>query len=144
MEEFSAHPRFIIQRRLGAGSFGVVYEAYDRQRDSPVAIKTLSHADASSLYRFKREFRALAGISHPNLVTLYELMSSGGAWFFTMELIDGVSFLDYVRQDGGNAGRRADATATLTLDDPIGVAEAAASVMRPRNALPSSRVHFEA
>ena len=51
----------------------------------------------------KREFRALAGISHPNLVELYELFVTNRDCFFTMELVDGVSFVDYVR-GGARAG----------------------------------------
>src|SRR5437764_4196769 len=78
---------------------GVVYEAHDRTMDKVVALKTLTRAEAEHIYRFKREFRALADVSHPNLATLYELMSDEQNWFFTMELVDGVTFIQYVRHE---------------------------------------------
>ena len=95
-EHFKGTSRFAIRRRLGAGAFGTVYEAYDRERNTMVALKSLREANADGIYRFKREFRALAGVTHPNLVTLYELISDGEHWFFTMELIEGHNFVDYV------------------------------------------------
>lgn len=79
---------------------GVVYLARDRERGQDVALKTLRQIDAPTLLHFKREFRALAGISHPNLVSLFELFHAGDQWFFTMELADGVSFQRWVRPDG--------------------------------------------
>jgi len=54
-------------------STGVVYEAHDHQRGHRVALKTLCRPDPDALYRFKREFRQLAEISHPNIVRLYDL-----------------------------------------------------------------------
>jgi hypothetical protein len=90
--------RFEIRRRLGAGGLGVVYEAFDQDRQERVAIKTLLHVSANGLYSFKREFRSLADIQHPNLVRLGELIHDGQRWFFTMELLEGQNFVSYVRE----------------------------------------------
>jgi hypothetical protein len=97
--EFYGTERFSLRRKLGAGGMGVVYEAHDRSIDKTVALKTLSRAEPDHIYRFKREFRTLADVSHPNLVELHELMSEGHHWFFTMELIKGVTFINYVRPE---------------------------------------------
>jgi serine/threonine protein kinase len=105
-EGFTGTERFELLRCLGAGGMGVVYEALDRQRQERVALKTLSGLRPENLYYLKQEFRALADISHPNLVTLYELFAVEGHWFFTMELVPGVNFLDYVSSvspDGSTA-----------------------------------------
>ncbi len=94
--QFAGTERFEIVRRLGAGGMGVVYEAFDADRGARVAIKTLLRADGEALLRFKREFRSLRDLHHPNLVTLFELIENSGEWFFTMEMVNGVNFLSYV------------------------------------------------
>jgi hypothetical protein len=75
--EFRGTERFAVQRRLGQGGFGVVYQVYDRQQDAVVALKALLEAHAGPVYDFKREFRGLANTVHRNLVRLYELLSDG-------------------------------------------------------------------
>ncbi|RMH38704.1 MAG: serine/threonine-protein kinase PknK [Deltaproteobacteria bacterium] len=95
--EFGGTDRFAVRRRIGAGGMGIVYEAHDRERDAPVALKTLRRINAQGLYRLKQEFRALRDLQHPNLVSLGELVEDGGHWFFTMELVPGRDFLSYVR-----------------------------------------------
>src|SRR5258706_9221316 len=92
--------RFELVRRLGEGGMGVVYEAFDRDRRARVAIKTLRTFSAVALARFKREFRALQDLQHPNLITLGELISDGEQWFFTMELGRGDDILAFVRGHG--------------------------------------------
>jgi serine/threonine protein kinase len=99
--EFVPPARYRIVRRLGEGGMGVVYEADDIERGSAVALKTLLRFDAAALYRFKREFRTLADVLHPNLVRLYELVvEENERAFFTMELVRGTDFLTYVRKPG--------------------------------------------
>jgi tetratricopeptide (TPR) repeat protein len=104
--EFPGTARFRVLARIGQGGMGVVYRAWDRERRTHVALKALRTASAETLFRFKNEFRALADLHHPNLCALGELVHDGGRWFFTMELVDGVDLLAYVRPPlpGGEPG----------------------------------------
>jgi len=98
-DTFGGTERYEIRRRIGSGSFGVVYEAFDHVRKTPVALKWLKYVEPDAIFRFKNEFRRLAEISHPNLVTLFDLESDGNAWFFTMELVRGVPIHTYLRPE---------------------------------------------
>jgi len=89
--------RYRVLRRLGEGAMGEVYEALDTERDERIALKVLKRTGTESLVRFKREFRALSDLHHPNLVGLGELVSEEDQWFFTMELVRGVDFVSWVR-----------------------------------------------
>ena len=97
MKSFEGTDRFVHRRCLGTGSFGSVHEVYDRKRQASVALKTPHETTASSLFLFKREFRTLAEVHHPNLVNLQELIVDGNHWCFTMELIEGTDILHFLR-----------------------------------------------
>src|SRR5687767_1416687 len=101
LDSFAGTDRFTIVRCIGQGGMGVVYEAYDQVRQMTVAVKTIRGGDATDLYRFKREFRSLSNITHRNLATLFELFADSTPCFFTMELVSGVTFLEYVRSASG-------------------------------------------
>lgn len=95
------HERFEIRSTLGRGTSSIVYRTFDRQRGGEVALKVLSVQGSASMLAFKREFRSMADLSHPNLVKLYELHAAGEELMFTMELVDGNDFLGYVRRPVG-------------------------------------------
>lgn len=94
---FGGTERFELVRSLGEGGMGLVYEAKDRESGQQVALKLLRISSPDLLARFKSEFREFQSLSHPNLVSLGELHQHRGSWFFTMELVEGPSFLEYVR-----------------------------------------------
>ena len=96
-EAFAGTDRYEITGTLGAGGMGVVYDALDRDRNVRVALKTLKTISPRALFRFKQEFRSLAGLEHPNLIQLHELVAVDDLWFFTMDYVPGVELMDYVR-----------------------------------------------
>ncbi|MDC0715874.1 serine/threonine-protein kinase [Nannocystis bainbridge] len=87
---------FEIIKVLGSGAMGIVYEAFDPRRGESVALKTLRAPSARALALFKREFRALSRLSHPNLVELHKMYRDHDQYFFTMELIRGSPLLTYL------------------------------------------------
>ncbi|MCX4245417.1 serine/threonine-protein kinase [Paraliomyxa miuraensis] len=91
---------FLIERRLGSGAMGEVFCAIRDGSGERVALKVLHTTSPTRFYRFKREFRALADITHENLVELRELfVPADGRAFFSMELVEGAQFTDHVRRD---------------------------------------------
>lgn len=131
--------RYDVTGLIRAGGMGTVYDAVDREHGTRVALKTLTELDAENLRRFKTEFRAVADLAHPNLVPLYELSCEDGIWFFTMERIDGVDFLEWLRGPSARDAptleeqRDADATTRPRADATLRVAH-----VEPTPALPAS------
>ena len=92
-----------IVSALGAGGMGEVYRARDPRLGREVAVKVLPEdlgAHPDRLARFEREARAVAGLNHPNIVTLFSTEESDGIRFLTMELVEGRS-LDRLVVEGG-------------------------------------------
>src|SRR5688572_20161498 len=88
---------------LGAGGMGEVYRATDLRLGRHIALKVLPEAlacDAEHLARFEREARIVAGLNHPNIVTLHSVEDVDGIRFITMELIEGKSLADLVTPGG--------------------------------------------
>ncbi|MBI2569897.1 MAG: protein kinase [Candidatus Schekmanbacteria bacterium] len=94
--------RFRIQSLLGRGSMGVVYLVVDEQSGRPFALKQITRVDESQLLRFKREFRAMQRLDHPNLVRVFDYGQTEDLPYFTMEYVDGFGLADYVQH--GSAG----------------------------------------
>ena len=81
-----------IVRPIGAGGMGEVYRARDTKLSRDVAIKVLPAEmarDAERLSRFEKEARTASALSHPNIVTIYEIGQVEGTWFIAMEIVEG-------------------------------------------------------
>ena len=87
-------PQLEILELLGHGGMGAVYKARQRGLDRMVALKILPpqiSAEPTFAERFAREARALARLSHPNIVTVFDLGQSGPLYYFLMEFVDGMN-----------------------------------------------------
>ena len=84
--------RYLITRKLGAGGMAKVYLAEDQELGRRVAIKILDdrHAsDAQFVERFRREAQNAGGLSHPNIVSIYDRGEAGGSYYIAMEYVEG-------------------------------------------------------
>ena len=80
--------RFRVLDKLGSGAMGTVFSAWDPELERRVAIKVLAW-HAPSAKRMKREAKALARLSHPNVVTVHEVGNVGDSVFLAMEFVRG-------------------------------------------------------
>lgn len=95
--------RYRLVRRIAAGGMGSVWEAEDTLLHRRVAVKILSEAlssDERFLERFRREARATAGLSHPNVARVFDYGEDGDRPFIVMELIDGETLADRLARVG--------------------------------------------
>jgi serine/threonine-protein kinase len=81
--------RFLIERRIGSGGFGTVYEAWDGRLERSVAVKAIESAPDRGSGRVLREAQAVARLNHPGIVTLYEMGEEDGNALLVTELVDG-------------------------------------------------------
>jgi len=96
--------RYDVKEVLGMGGMGVVYRAFDRELQEPVAIKTLRPeamaGDTVALERFKQEIRLARKIAHRNVVRTYDLGEVGGMYYLTMEYAEGTSLKQLIASRG--------------------------------------------
>src|SRR5262245_20200606 len=92
--------RFRILERIGAGGMGEVYKAYDVQLERHVAIKLLApdaFSDPSAHARLIREARTASQLNHTNICTIYDAGESDGHTYIAMELVEGQSLHERLR-----------------------------------------------
>lgn len=98
--------RYKIERELGRGSMSIVYEAYDPHINRHLAVKVLREhyaRDLKSRQRFLREARSAGGLSHANIVTVFDVGQHEGLPFLVMERLRGQSLEEYL-ESGGRLG----------------------------------------
>src|SRR5438105_4667337 len=95
--------RYRIMRKLGTGGMANVYLAEDQELGRRVAIKILDdrHAnDDQFVERFRREAKNAAGLSHPNIVSIYDRGEAEGTYYIAMEFLDGRSLKELIVSRG--------------------------------------------
>jgi formylglycine-generating enzyme required for sulfatase activity/dienelactone hydrolase len=115
--------RYRITGRIGEGGMGIVHRAVDEQLHRPVAIKFLPPAlrgDADRLARFKNEARALSALTHPHIITIYEVGDAGDAPFIAMEMVEGQTLRERLRS--GRLPLRAAVDVCLQVARALGAA----------------------
>jgi eukaryotic-like serine/threonine-protein kinase len=132
-------PGYEVQTILGRGGMGVVYRARQLQLNRIVALKMLllgEYANATERKRFLREAMAVARLSHPNIVQVYDLGECSGRPYFTMEFVEGGTLADKLR--GTPYPANAAAALVRTLAEAVQVAHEAAIIhrdLKPSNIL---------
>ena len=94
--------KYRIERRLGAGAMGVVYLAHDPELHRHVALKlvrSIAVSDRTLRARLLREARAMARLSHPNVLTVYEVGEHGDAPFIAMEYVEGETLRAWLQHE---------------------------------------------
>ncbi len=95
--------RYKILERLGGGGMSVVWKAYDLVLDRNVALKVLRpemSEDDEFISRFRREAQSVASLSHPNIVSIYDVGEDSGLYFIVMELVEGETLRDRLKARG--------------------------------------------
>lgn len=95
--------RYEILEQIGSGGMSVVYKAKCHKLNRLVAIKVLKEEfcnDSSFVGKFKMEAQAAAGLSHPNIVNIYDVIDEGRLHYIVMELIEGITLKSYIRKKG--------------------------------------------
>ena len=108
--------RYEIQRLLGRGGTGEVYAAFDHHAETAVALKVLAAGCAAGLAGLQRELRLGRQVTHPHVCRLFDLGRHDGAYFLTMELLEGETLAARLRRAGPLALTHAEPVIDQLLD----------------------------
>ncbi|MRR37627.1 serine/threonine protein kinase, partial [bacterium] len=114
--ERSSYGRYTIIEQIGRGAMGVVYRAHDPQINRTVALKVLREDRVTSgdfVQRFIREAMAIGRLSHPNIVTVYDIGEDHGTVYIAMEFLEGVPLNDAIKGETFDGDRVADIAVQL-------------------------------
>jgi serine/threonine protein kinase len=92
-----------VTEKLGAGGMGDIYKAQDARLNRTVAIKVLTNAsagDSDRRRRFIQEAQAASGLNHPNIITIYDIVSEDDSEYMVMELVSGKTLADLIPPGG--------------------------------------------
>lgn len=95
--------RYEILEQIGSGGMSVVYKAKCHKLNRLVAIKVLKEEfcnDSNFVSKFKMEAQSAAGLSHPNIVSVYDVIDEGKLHYIVMELIEGITLKSYIQKKG--------------------------------------------
>ncbi|MBQ1493299.1 MAG: Stk1 family PASTA domain-containing Ser/Thr kinase, partial [Blautia sp.] len=95
--------RYEIAGKIGAGGMADVYKAKDHKLNRYVAVKVLKaefRQDASFVKKFRSEAQAAAGLTHPNIVSVFDVGDDDGVYYIVMELIEGITLKEYILKKG--------------------------------------------
>ena len=95
--------RYEIISRIGSGGMADVYKAKDHKLNRMVAVKVLKpefREDKTFIRKFRTEAQAAAGLSHPNIVNVYDVGEDRGVYYIVMELVEGITLKDYIDRKG--------------------------------------------
>lgn len=100
--------RFVITKLLGFGGMGAVYEATQTAMNRSVALKLIPTHDETTVRRFEREALTISQLHHPNTVTVFDYgQAENGFLFLAMELLDGKTLSDVIKETGPLSPKRA-------------------------------------
>ncbi|MGD0774754.1 MAG: protein kinase [Candidatus Solibacter sp.] len=120
-----------VLEKLGAGGMGDIYKAQDARLHRMVAIKVLTNAsagDSERRRRFIQEAQAASGLNHPNIITIYDIVSEDDSEYMVMELVSGKTLADLIPPGGVGVARTLQYSTQMA--DALRAAHAAAIVHR--------------
>ena len=95
--------RYEIVGKIGTGGMADVYKAMDHKLNRFVAVKVLKpefREDTTFIKKFRSEAQAAAGLTHPNIVNVFDVGDDGGVYYIVMELIEGITLKEYISKKG--------------------------------------------